>query len=100
MSSRRWLIRSLLAGDVDTLCAMLDYRGGSADVLDGNVVNEHVRWYAGTADDFKLFRVVLPASASTELPASPGPQIVLGIKGARAAPRHLALAPVAHGYSG
>eukprot|EP01045_Picozoa_sp_COSAG04_P042035 COSAG04_NODE_13080_length_621_cov_0.777778_1_plen_119_part_00 len=79
---------------------MLDYRGGSADVLDGNVVNEHVRWYAGTADDFKLFRVVLPASASTELPASPGPQIVLGIKGARAAPRHLALTAAAHGYSG
>ena len=77
---------------------MLDYRGGSADVLDGNVVNEHVRWYAGTADDFKLFRVVLPASASTELPASPGPQIVLGIKGARAASPS-GRGPVAHGHA-
>lgn len=31
------------------------------------VVNEYVRWYAGTADDFKLFRVVLPAGCSTEV---------------------------------
>ena len=67
--------------DVDTLCAMLDYKGEPADVLDGNVVNEHVKSYAGTADDFKLFRVVLPAGDSTELPVSAGPQIVLGISG-------------------
>lgn len=67
--------------DVDTLCAMLEYRGEAADVLDGNVVNEYVKCYAGTADDFKLFRVVLPAGESTELPASAGPQIVLAIQG-------------------
>ncbi len=67
--------------DVDTLCAMLEYRGEPAAVLDGNVVNEYVKWYAGTADDFKLFRVALPAGESTELPVSAGPQIVLGISG-------------------
>jgi len=67
--------------DVDTLCAMLDYNGEPADVVSGDALGEHVRLYAGSADDFKLFRVVLPAGASAELPPSLGPQIVLGIRG-------------------
>lgn len=67
--------------DVDTLCAMLEYRGEPAAVLDGTVINDNVKCYAGTADDFKLFRVDLPAGGSTEVPASPGAQIVMGISG-------------------
>lgn len=67
--------------DVDTLCTMLDYSGGSADVLDGSPVDEHVRCYAGPADDFKLFRIDLSSGCRTELPPSPGPQIILGICG-------------------
>jgi mannose-6-phosphate isomerase len=62
--------------DVETLVAMLDYTGGPATVLDGTVVNECTRSFYGLADDFKLHRCELPPSTSTQLPGSPGPQVI------------------------
>ena len=61
--------------DVETLCAMLDYTGGDACVLDGEVIDAATRSYSGTADDFKLLRCELAAGGSAKLPLSTGPQV-------------------------
>lgn len=70
--------------DVDTLCAMLDYTGGPATVLDGEVVTSATRSFYGAADDFKLMRCELAPNDTTTLPKSVGPQVILGINGVAA----------------
>ncbi|XP_023526350.1 mannose-6-phosphate isomerase 1-like [Cucurbita pepo subsp. pepo] len=63
--------------DVQTLCAMLTYKQGFPEILQGVSMNPYITKYVPPFDEFEVDRCVLPGGASVVFPASPGPSIFL-----------------------
>eukprot|EP00884_Botryococcus_braunii_P009308 jgi/Botrbrau1/18379/Bobra.0403s0003.1 len=67
--------------DTSVLCSSLTYSQGRPEVLIGEEVQEYTKVYSPPFEEFEVFRVDLPASASTILPGNQGPTIVLVMQG-------------------
>ncbi|XP_038875067.1 mannose-6-phosphate isomerase 1-like isoform X2 [Benincasa hispida] len=63
--------------DVQTLCAMLTYKQGFPEILQGVPMNPYITKYIPPFDEFEIDRCVLPKGESVLFPASPGPSIFL-----------------------
>ncbi|KGN57784.1 mannose-6-phosphate isomerase 1 [Cucumis sativus] len=63
--------------DVQTLCAMLTYKQGFPEILQGVPVNPYITKYVPPFDEFEVDRCALPMGTSVLFPASPGPSIFL-----------------------
>jgi hypothetical protein len=56
--------------DTTVLCESLTYNQGLPEVLAGEEVQEYITLYSPPFQEFEVFRVSLPAGASTLVPAN------------------------------
>jgi mannose-6-phosphate isomerase len=56
--------------DTEVLCNSLTYSQGKPQVLIGEEIQEYTKVYSPPFEEFEVFRVDLPAGASTILPAN------------------------------
>ncbi|GMH38245.1 hypothetical protein BSKO_06129 [Bryopsis sp. KO-2023] len=67
--------------DTEVLCSSLTYDQGIPQILEGDVVNEHVKSYRPPFDEFEVQSISVPGGTSATLPVNQGPIILLVQKG-------------------
>ena len=67
--------------DTTILCESLTYNQGPPVMLHGDLVQEYTTVYSPPFDEFEVYKVSLPESADTIIPANHGPTVVLVMKG-------------------
>ena len=67
--------------DTTILCESLTYKQGPPEMLHGELVQEYTTLYSPPFDEFEVYRVCLPLSADTIIPANNGPTMLLVMKG-------------------
>jgi len=67
--------------DTTILCESLTYNQGPPARLHGDLVQEYTTVYSPPFDEFEVYKVSLPQSADTIVPANKGPTIVLVMRG-------------------
>lgn len=67
--------------DTTILCESLTYNQGPPAMLHGDLVQEYTTVYSPPFDEFEVYKVSLPESADTIIPANQGPTIVLVMRG-------------------
>ncbi|DBB10958.1 TPA: hypothetical protein ACH3X3_007410 [Trebouxia sp. C0006] len=67
--------------DTTILCESLTYNQGPPVMLQGDLVQEYTTVYSPPFDEFEVYKVSLPESADTIIPANQGPTVVLVMRG-------------------
>ncbi|XP_037494047.1 mannose-6-phosphate isomerase 1 [Jatropha curcas] len=67
--------------DIQTLLAMLEYRQGFPEILQGVSLNPYTTRYLPPLDEFEVDLSVIPRAASVVFPSVPGPSVLLFIMG-------------------
>jgi len=67
--------------DTTILCESLTYSQGPPVMLHGDLVQEYTTVYSPPFDEFEVYKVSLPESADTIIPANQGPTVVLVMRG-------------------
>lgn len=67
--------------DTNVLCESLTYTQGPPVMLHGENVQEYTTVYSPPFDEFEVYKVSLPASADTIVPANKGPTMLLVMRG-------------------
>ena len=67
--------------DTNVLCESLTYAQGPPVMLYGDSVQEYTTVYSPPFDEFEVYKVALPESADTIVPASKGPSVLLVMHG-------------------
>lgn len=67
--------------DTTILCESLTYNQGPPVKLHGDVIQEYTTVYSPPFDEFEVYRVLLPQSVDTIIPANKGPTLVLVMTG-------------------
>lgn len=67
--------------DTVVLCESLTYNQGPPVMLHGDLVQEYTTVYSPPFDEFEVYKVSLPESADTIIPANQGPTVVLVMNG-------------------
>ncbi|KAL3142181.1 hypothetical protein ABBQ38_002533 [Trebouxia sp. C0009 RCD-2024] len=67
--------------DTRVLCESLTYNQGPPVMLQGDSVQEYTTLYSPPFDEFEVYKVSLPESANTIVPANKGPTLMLVMRG-------------------
>ena len=67
--------------DTAVLCESLTYNQGPPVMLHGDTVQEYTTLYSPPFDEFEVYKVSLPESADTIVPANKGPTLMLVMRG-------------------
>ena len=67
--------------DTEVLCESLTYNQGPPVMLHGDSVQEYTTLYSPPFDEFEVYKISLPESADTIVPANKGPTLMLVMSG-------------------
>lgn len=67
--------------DTEVLCSSLTYDQGIPQILEGDVVDEHVKVYRPPFDEFEVLSINISEGTSATLPVNQGPILLLVQKG-------------------
>lgn len=67
--------------DTEVLCESLTYNQGPPAKLHGDSVQEYTTLYSPPFDEFEVYKIALPKSADTIVPANKGPALMLVMRG-------------------
>ena len=67
--------------DTEVLCESLTYNQGPPVKLHGDTVQEYTTLYCPPFDEFEVYKISLPESADTIVPANKGPTMMLVMRG-------------------